>query len=106
MSSVAFLMFLGTFSKQQHLSRKVKSSLYMPRRHMGRQRCSVTHSCVMCVIILYSTVLYCCPVVHGSTLPQDINPLAFNNNKTQEEVHLYRRIKYGSSAFQQTPTTQ
>jgi len=38
MSSVAFVMFLEEFWKQQRLSRKVKSSLYMPWRQMGKQR--------------------------------------------------------------------
>jgi len=38
MNSGAFFMFLEAFPKQQHLSRKVKSSLYMPWRHMGKQR--------------------------------------------------------------------
>jgi len=58
MSSVAFVMFLEEFWKQQRLSRKVKSSLYMPWRQMGKQRYSVTHSCVMCVIYVWCQ-LFC-----------------------------------------------
>jgi hypothetical protein len=100
MSPVAFVIFLEVFSKQQHLSRKVKSFLYMPWRHTGKQRYSISHSCVMCVVlcdacyctILYCAVLYCtilyCPVLHGSTLPPGINPFAFNNNKTGKLTYI------------------